>query len=214
MICKQIIDLTHDIQAQMPVFPGSLSPQITEVANHEKDGYLEHSIKYYSHTGTHIDAPAHISNKYKKLSDYPLSSFMGKGVCLDVSHIKVIDETYIMSKKHELKNTDFALFCSGKALQWGSKEYLEGYSIISEYAAQLLSTFNLKGIGMDTISPDPIDSTDLIAHKTLLKNNILIIENLNCMENLMGKEFTFLAIPLKIVVADGGPVRAFALFND
>lgn len=210
---SRIIDLTQSINKQMPLFPGTIPPEITEVANHENDGFLEHRISYHSHTGTHIDSPAHILSKGKKLTEFSLDSFIGKGICIPVHEGQIIDYNFIVSNKHELAKTDFALFCSGKGKEWGSETYFRDYPLFSEEAAQVLGTFNLKGIAMDTCSPDPVDSLDLPAHKTLLKYNILIIENLACMDTLVGKEFLFHAIPLKTTLTDGAPARAFAIIS-
>lgn len=51
----KVTDLTHIIDTDMPVFPGT-EPPIFELANtFEKDGFREAKITMYSHTGTHID---------------------------------------------------------------------------------------------------------------------------------------------------------------
>lgn len=46
-------------------------------------------------------------------------------------------------------------------------------------------------------------------HKILLKNDILIIENLTNVEELEGKEFKIHALPLKLQL-DGAPARVVA----
>lgn len=206
----EIIDLSHTIEESMPLFPGSKEPFIKEISNHKTDGYLEHYISYNSHTGTHVDAPAHILEKGKPLTQYSIADFIGKGSCIDVSNLDVIDGHFIVKSKHILAQTEFALFYTGKSKSWGTEDYYKDFPVFTEYAAQLLGTFNLKGVAMDSISPDPIDSKDYIAHKTLLKYRILIIENLTALDQLTGKNFTFHAIPLKTNIADGSPVRAFA----
>jgi len=206
----EIIDLSHTIEESMPLFPGSKEPFIKEISNHKTDGYLEHYISYNSHTGTHVDAPAHILDKGKPLTHYSIADFIGKGSCIDVSNLDVIDGHFIVKSKHILAQTEFALFYTGKSKSWGTEDYYKDFPVFTEYAAQLLGTFNLKGVAMDSISPDPIDSKDYIAHKTLLKYRILIIENLTALDQLTGKNFTFHAIPLKTNIADGSPVRAFA----
>ena len=47
-------------------------------------------------------------------------------------------------------------------------------------------------------------------HRILLKDSILILENL-CLRKLRGrKDFLFFALPMKFQNADGAPIRAFA----
>ena len=57
---KNPIDLTHSIHEHMPVYPGTEQPRIITGCSIEKDGFLEKKLTFYSHTGTHMDAPAHM----------------------------------------------------------------------------------------------------------------------------------------------------------
>ena len=56
----KIIDLTQLITTDMPVYPGTEQPKLTVANTVEKDGFRETLITFYSHTGTHMDAPFHI----------------------------------------------------------------------------------------------------------------------------------------------------------
>ncbi|MGZ4923358.1 MAG: cyclase family protein, partial [Halobacteriota archaeon] len=59
---------------------------------------------------------------------------------------------------------------------------------------------------------DSFDSSESEVHKKLLKNDILIFENLSDnLRLLVGKQVFFFGMPLKLVRADASPVRAFAL---
>jgi len=55
-----------------------------------------------------------------------------------------------------------------------------------------------------------VDQIDDTIEKFLLKNNIIIFENLTNIEKLP-KEFSFHGAPLKIREGDGSPVRAYAI---
>ena len=55
-----ILDLTHYLEAGMPVYPGTEPPVLEEANTISRDGFREKKITLYSHTGTHMDAPAHI----------------------------------------------------------------------------------------------------------------------------------------------------------
>lgn len=56
----KIIDLTHTIAEGMPVYPGTEGPSLKQASSYEKDGFKETLMTMYSHTGTHMDAPAHL----------------------------------------------------------------------------------------------------------------------------------------------------------
>ena len=85
----KIIDLSHTIAKTTPVFPGSEKPQLATVASYEKDGYRETLIRMYSHTGTHIDPPAHVYEKGLTLDALPLTQFIGQAIVIDCRHVKV-----------------------------------------------------------------------------------------------------------------------------
>ena len=53
-----VIELTHTIQGDMPVYPGTEKPVLTTACTIRDAGYRETILHMYSHTGTHMDAPA------------------------------------------------------------------------------------------------------------------------------------------------------------
>ena len=60
------VDLTHIIHPDMPVYPGTEQPVFEAGTSLEIEGFLEKKISFFSHTGTHMDAPAHIIKNAKK----------------------------------------------------------------------------------------------------------------------------------------------------
>jgi arylformamidase len=59
------------------------------------------------------------------------------------------------------------------------------------------------------------ESMDLMAtHENLLKNDIPIIEGLTNLENICGRRFYLIALPLKIRGLESSPVRAIAILPE
>lgn len=58
---------------------------------------------------------------------------------------------------------------------------------------------------------DYIKSTSFEVHKTLMRNNLIIIENLTNLEKVEDEFFTLTVLPLKTFNADGAPARAIAV---
>ena len=56
----KVIDLTHTICQNMPVYPGTEPPTFEPANSYEKDGFKETKISMFTHTGTHMDPPAHL----------------------------------------------------------------------------------------------------------------------------------------------------------
>ena len=51
-------ELTHTIRNDMPVYPGTEQPRLTTACTIDQCGYRETLLHMFSHTGTHMDAPA------------------------------------------------------------------------------------------------------------------------------------------------------------
>ena len=81
----EVIDLTQEIREDMPMFPGDEPPVLEHVASCGRDGYRETKLTFYSHTGTHADAPSHIADGRTRLEQFSLSHFIGQAFTIDAS---------------------------------------------------------------------------------------------------------------------------------
>jgi kynurenine formamidase len=207
-----IIDLSHFISPRMPVYPGTEPPVFETGCSIDEDGFLEKKITFYSHTGTHMDAPAHLIDGAKTLEQLPIEHFYGKAILLNrkYSRPQTIDVADLEAHRQKLKQVDFLLIHTGWSRYWGTERYFSGYPVLSAQAANWLDELNLKGIGLDAVSADQVDSQNFPIHKSLLRNDTIIIENLVNLEKLPGDPFMFACFPLKLENADGSPVRAVA----
>ena len=79
----KVYDLTHSISPDMPVYPGTEPPSLTVANTYERDMFKETLISMYSHTGTHIDPPAHIIEGRTTLDAFPASQFIGQALVID-----------------------------------------------------------------------------------------------------------------------------------
>jgi len=207
----RIVDLTHEVSNDMPVFPGDMAPAIKPRYTHDKDGFQELGLKLTTHTGTHIDCPLHLIKGMSPLSSIEIGTFYGKAITIDCSAVTDEISLNVIQPYHQkLNSSDYVLFYTGYDRWWGGKEYFKKFPVLTEEAAGYLITFNIRGVGFDTISADRIDSESLPVHRMLLQNNILIIENLTALKEVLHEEFFFSCFPLKIRGGDGSPVRAVA----
>ncbi|MBN2657638.1 MAG: cyclase family protein [Spirochaetales bacterium] len=210
------IDLTHTLSEDMPVYPGTEEPVFLAGNTIEKDGFAEKKITMFSHTGTHMDAPAHLLEGRAALDDFPVDKFSGRACLFDFSGksrpaIEIADLTGI---EPLLEHCDFLLIRTGWDRYWGTEKYFRDFPVLTEQAALWLSKVPLKGLGIDAISVDPVETTDFVVHRKLLHKNFVIVENLTNLDRLPEYGFTFSAFPLKIRSADGSPVRAVAAVED
>lgn len=206
-----LIDMTHAITPDIPVYPGDPAPVFSSAATFTKNGYRTTSFTFSSHTGTHMDAPAHLLRNGRTLDEMPMSQFSGRATTLDVTGAgPVITAEFLKAQHDAIYCADYILLSTGWEARWGTERYLEDtFPVLSEEAAHYLVSCGLKGVGTDTLSVDRL-SGPLTIHTILMKADAVILENL-CLEKVRGrKDFLFFALPMKFQNADGAPIRAFA----
>ena len=219
----KIIDLTHPISENMPMYQGTGTPKLNVVHNYKESGFMETLISMYSHTGTHIDAPAHLYANGFTLDKYPVEQFVGKAVVVDCRNLNEGEKISIqlLEKKGNIINeTDFILFLTGHSQLWGNHEYFNRcFPVMSHEAVEWINQRKLKGVGIDAPSFDTVTSEnsenigdELQNHRAILKTNqTLLLENLCKLEETGDELFTLCAMPLNTVNADGAPARVIAL---
>jgi len=211
----KVVDLSHAIHPGMPVYPGTESPRFFDVCTIETDGFAEKRMTLFSHTGTHMDGPAHIISGGTTLDQLSPDRFYGKACVMDVRGAagRTIDSAQIQPCEDLRGEVDFILLRSGWADLWNDAAYFHDYPVLTPHAANRLCALGLKGLGVDMISVDREGSLDFAIHHILLDSNILIIENLTNLNLLPPALFTFWCFPLKIENGEGSPVRAVAGFD-
>ena len=205
----KVYDLTHTIKNDMPVYPGTEQPKLTTACTIEAAGYRETLLHMFSHTGTHMDAPAHMLLDGAVLDSYGADKFTGTAVVVDCREQAAI--TLPLLQGYDLNGVDFVLFCTGWDKKWGSPNYYAGFPCLTADAAAYLAALPLKGVGEDSISLDPCDSVDFPNHITLLGADFVNTENLTGLDALIGRRFTFVTLPLKFENSDGCSCRAIAM---
>ncbi|MDY5211211.1 cyclase family protein [Intestinibacter sp.] len=212
----KVIDLTHTIKSDMPVFPGTGQPKLDPASSFEEDGFRETLLTMYSHTGTHMDAPAHVRKDGITLDKLPADKFVGKALvidCSDLSEGDKIDISYINKYKDIINEAEFVLFKTNWDKYWDTDKYFGKFPVINDEVVDYLINSNKKGIGLDVISIEDIDSHDLPVHHKVLKNNLVIIENLCNLDQIGNDLFTLCALPLKFIDSDGASIRAVAILD-
>jgi len=217
----KIKDLTHPIAENMPMYPGTDAPTLHVAYSHNEYGFMETLITLYSHTGTHLDAPAHLYANGLTLDQYPIEQFVGKALVIDCRMLKKgekIPMSLIEEKADRLNEADFILFLTGHSKLWGSNDYFSNFPLLSEEVVKWINQRKLKGVGIDAPSFDPVTmdeleqaSDGLHNHRAILKtNNTILLENLCNLEDIGDEPFTLCALPLNTVNADGAPARVIA----
>ena len=218
LTAMKIIDLTRLIAEDMPMYPGTDAPKLHVAYSHEESGFMETLISLYSHTGTHIDAPAHFYTNGLTLDQIPIERFVGKALVIDCRNLgkgENISMRLLEEKGSVLYEAEFLLFLTGCSALWGSPDYFVNFPVLSCEAAEWINRCKLKGVGTDASSIDPVGAVDeLLNHKAILKtNNTVFLENLCNLEEIGNELFTLCALPLHTKNSDGAPARIIAMID-
>lgn len=84
----KVIDLTHTISEDMPVFSGSEAPKLTTKSTYEKDGFKETLLQMYSHVQTHMDPPTHIFAKRRNFRSIFPRTILRQALVVDCRDLK------------------------------------------------------------------------------------------------------------------------------
>lgn len=218
----RLVDLSWPVAPGMPMYPGDPPMALERMGSIETHGWLSHLASLPAHSGTHIDAPAHVLPDGATLAELPLSRFVGPGAVLDLRARQAgpcgpVTEADLAPLLGGLGGVSFLLFWTGVEALWPEPERYYASGGLTEGAARLLGTFQasgpgLSGMGLDCGSADPAGVQGLPAHRALLGAGLVIVENLRGLAQLPASGFTFLCLP--ILGLDGSPVRAAALVSE
>ncbi len=210
------IDLIFEISNKLPSFPGSPRPQFISWADKKSDGYNLELIFLSSHSGTHLDAPYHFVEKGLKIDKIPLNRLITNAVLYNIR--KGPDEPITRNDIVRFE-ANYGKIMPGAAIVFGTgwsqnmsrKDYFTRNPGLSPSAAKYLSERKIGLVGIDSPSIDLGKDSKFSAHYILLKDNILILENLCNLDKIKRTSFRLIVLPLKLKNATGSPVRAVAI---
>jgi|TARA_B100002003_G_scaffold140050_1_gene129557 kynurenine formamidase len=202
------VDLSHDLFHGAPSYSSDPDISISKEKGIDKDNSLLHNIRFGTHSGTHLDVPAHIILGGKTLSDFPLEAFFGIAVR--------IDQTNYMKIEQYTEKTDAVIFDTGwyKKVSEPDTFFGKDRPAIPADLVEYIINSNIKIFGCDLPSVDVSGSKDKPIHNALLGSNIIVYESLANLNQLpLLTPFEFYGFPLPFVGLDGSPVRAVAILD-
>lgn len=212
-----IIDLSHRLTAQTAPFPGDPKFESTQVLTDAVDGYNVKAVRFSTHWGTHLDAPAHVNAAALDVASIPLTKLYGDCICISLNNKGNLkpDSTISLTSLTPFETTincyKKVLFQTGWSRFWNTPNYFTYAPGFSLDALEFLIQAQIELIGFDLPSPCR-EEDELTGHRLLLSNGVVIMENLTNLDQLPSapKPFVLSAFPLAIEGLDGFPVRAAA----
>lgn len=219
----QLIDLSQTIEPGIPLFsPNAPQPKIYPWQSHAQSAnsgnYLECSceiteVRFLTSIGTYLDSPYHFYPEKNAIDALTLKQLVLPAIrveCTGVEKRSPIGPSVLRGLSIAGKAV---LFNTGWSRHWGRSEYYDHPYLISE-TAQALIDGGAKMAGVDFLVIDNRQDPRRPVHVSLLKNDILIVENLTNLQALPSQGFAFHAVPVKVANAASFPVRAYATVED
>jgi kynurenine formamidase len=145
---------------------------------------------------------------------------VGDAKLIDVSEMRNFNEPVnrqLLTRAAEEQNVSIV---SGDILlvrvwpgKWGDEGFFEAKQF-SKDAAEFFVEKDIRLMGTDMPTCDVLTDFQRPVHVSLCKAGIVIVEGLINLDQLVGKTFTFIALPLRMKDASGSPVRAIAMIDD
>ena len=227
ILSKKIIDLTHPLHDKIPTWTGGCGFSYQNKIDYDQ-GLRAQSLRMHAGIGTHMDAPTHFVKGGKSISDIDLhdlilpmhildaSNLVDQGFALSIADIKAYEEKY----GKIIKGSFFALY-TGWEKHWETPEKYRNldengimhFPHYSPDAGAYLLEKGIKGLGIDTLSPDPevaLSKTPFPVHHMILGEGGYIVENLANLSKV-GPHASAILLPLAFKDGTESPMRAVAM---
>lgn len=200
----KIHDITVPLTPMLPAFPGDAPVAIEVLQRAGESAYAISRLGLTTHSGTHVDAPAHFVAGGATVDVLPLEILLGKTRVVELPGRERVDRSDLEAL--DLRDDLRVLLktrMSGQLLKPG---YQEDHVYLTGDAALYLAQAGLKLVGFDYLSIDRFGDASYPAHHALLGAGVVVVEGLDLSEVEPG-EYDMTCLPLRVGGGDGAPAR-------
>lgn len=206
-----IYDISEPIEPATAVFPGDTPFSAEWVMRMERgDSCNVSTMRMSVHCGSHADAPSHFLADGVDIASVSIERFLGPCRVLDVRFGGtpcLIDPDSLRGRLHGVRRV---LLRTRR--QHDHRRFDPGFPALGPAAGQVLIDAGVQLVGLDTPSLDHAASKELPTHHLLARAGLSWLENLDLsavpVDPVGGTDYELIALPLRIVGGDSGPVRA------
>jgi len=186
----QMYDLSHPWGLGQPCWPYFEDVKIERLHGMSRSGVLTQRITTVMHSGTHIDAPAHVVQGTPFMDEVPLPYFFGTGVVVSIPKKKweVITAKDLENATPKIQRGDIVIVNTGWHKYYGDNSHYYGYSPgFYKEAGEWFVERGVKMCGSDTQALDHPLGTAIGPHGPGWPNGLLPKINLEY-EQLTGRK--------------------------
>jgi arylformamidase len=204
----RVIDISVPLREGMVAWPGDPPFRLEALSRVAVgDGFSLSRLLLGSHTGSHLDFPAHLVPGGKGAGDYPPGNFLLPARVVHAGGDRAIPATALSS--FAPRRGEALLFRTGNSDRGLLRGLLplEEACFLSPGVAAACVREGAPLVAIDGLSVDPCDSEELPAHRILLEAGVPILEGVD-LSGVAEGSYLLVCLPLPIGGADGSPVRA------
>ena len=223
----KFIDLTHTLEPGIPTWTGGCGfHQDIKLDYGDGDGpvsFRVQQLKMHAGIGTHMDAPAHCIESGMTIDQLALENLAAPCYVIDISHkmhahytVTVEDIEHFEQHHGLIDPSSIVMIYTGWSLKWSSPtDYINDHVFpsVSEAASMALLERQIKGLGIDTLSPDR-PANGFPVHHHILGAGKFILENVANLNQLPPVGSFVLAFPLKTKGGTEAPLRLVGLIPE
>lgn len=202
-----IIDISWPISPRMTSYKDKQVVAIEQTKVFERDTVRETLITLSSHTGTHIDAPAHFLKDGISIDTLHPLSCVGPAQVFDMTHV---DECITKEDLNQVEiTTDIVLFKTKNSFRSATEPFDYNFIYLAASGAEVMIEHNIRAIGIDYLGIErkqPGHET----HKIFMQRTVPIIEGLRLQEVSAGTYFLW-CLPLYLPGLEAAPARALLI---
>jgi kynurenine formamidase len=224
---QRLQDLTHVFTQGFPVF--TFDPPTREaLVTIPSGGFYSQQWTFGEHSGTHMDAPGHFVVGGRLAPEITPQELIVPIVVVDIAEraaqdadaVVTVDDLTRFERRHG-RIPDGALVCmsSGWAAKVGDPLAFKGGAAFPDYhfpgfgldaAMWLVERRDVTGIGVDTLSLDPGNSSTFPVHVNFLATDRYGVENLNNLDKIPPRGALAYVGLIPWEEGSGGPSRVIA----
>ena len=209
----RIFDISAPISPGLHTYAGDPPTQIEPWTRMAAGDLADVSrLSLGTHTGTHIDAPAHFLLGAETLDKIDLSTCIGPAQVIDLTALGSVSLGASVIAERTLPGATRVLLKTQNSQYWELENVQTQFSALTLNAAERLVEQRVRLVGIDYLSIAPYDDPAPV-HRALLQAGIIILEGLNLGAVPAGM-YQLVCLPLRVAGADGAPARAVLLSEE
>jgi arylformamidase len=210
VIVRRCFDISVPVSPRTTVYPGDPAPQVSwPLWSHVRMDPA--NVGFFAgglHHGTHVDAPWHFIAGAKRLGDVSLDRWIGPCWVADLTDENTrVDATALDRERIPAGTRRLLLKTKNGQRDYWHEPWNPDFVYVHRTAAEWCVAREIWTLGLDYLTIDPPSEPGFPAHRTLLGNDVVIIENINLRDVGVG-EYELVAAPINLPDADRAWCRA------